>query len=189
MECTSIQREEKQAIQKKQEELIQIQRTAPRGSASVKDCLDFMSRFELKPFNLVRVFPKKASYIPGIEDETFTFALRLYARNLEVPLTYDDYEECMTFANTYWVLLRFMILDDDYKEMPKYETKILSGDYDFGDRKCFYACQPICRYLSLLPDDRNMPALFKYLTDPNCTKEDEQKALELYNLFGLPIFL
>lgn len=178
-------------MRKKDAELILIAHTYPRIGAPINDCLDFLSRFELKPFNLVRVFPKKVSFpFEPKEQYDSVFALRLYTRNLEVPLTYDDYQECLNYADTYWVLLRFMIIDDDYEEMLKYKAKILSGDYDFVDENIICACEPFYKYLDLLPDDRNIPAFFKYLTDPNCSEKDEKKALELYDqLFPISFLL
>ena len=180
-------------LQKRQDELILMKNTAPRGNASLKDCLDFMSRFELKPFNLVRAFPKTVSLSenPGQKIQS-TFVLQLYARNLEVPQTYDDFEKCVNNANTYWVLLRFMVggIATDSETLREIETNILSGNYDFGDFPCLCACEPIYSYLSFLADERNIPAFFKYITDPNCSKKDEKKALELYDkLFDFSLYL
>ncbi len=169
-------------LQDRQRELHQIQTDSPRLITSVDDCLDFLSYFELKPFNVVRAFPKVISSDsnPG-QDLIMPIALRLYARNLEVPLTHNDFEKCILSANTYWVFLFFMIKEDNIKEMQKYEAKILSGDYDFGDVPFMCGCQPFYSYLPFIHDYRNIPAFFKYFTNPNCTKKDEEKALELYD--------
>ena len=125
-------------------ELRQIENTCPRltpkkpvnvcldllssyktSKTPVNDCLDFLSRFELKPFNLVRTFHTRIHDLSKPESGVNTItALRLYARNLEVPLTDDDLKECILTYKTYWVLLRFQIFEDTADKMKTYETKV-----------------------------------------------------------------
>lgn len=182
--------EEEERLQKIIDELNKMVSDCPKFDSSVNDCLDYLSRFELKPFHFVRTFHTRIQ-APGEPEngENATVALRLYSRNSKVPLTYHDYKECLDRGDVYWVILLFLMFEDTADEMKKYEAKILSGDYDFGDVGYSCACQPIYSYLAALPNDRNMPALFKYLTNPFCAKADRKKALEVYQqLFSISLF-